>query len=259
MDRKAVAMAMSRLVDTRPSNQQFPKTSVALPPRNNSLLAALSEADRRRLAPFCERELLQCGTIVSDIGDEIRHAYFPVRGMLSLHGMTTDGTLIQIAAIDSTGVVAASLFPDGVAPYRTAATLPCEAYKMRSAVLVEECKRNSGLDSLIRAFRNRYATQIGQTAVCHHFHGLGKRLCRWLLICADCARSDTIELTQERLAQMLGASRESVSRVATRLQDQSLIRQRHGRIKILNRPGLIDGSCDCYTSDRHLVSAKGNL
>jgi len=250
---------MSPLVQTHRSNQHSGNTSIPPIPRNNSLLAALSEEDRRRLAPFCERELLQRGTIVSDIGDEVRHAYFPVRGMLSLHGMTTDGTLIQIAAIDSTGVVAASLFLDGVAPYRTVAALPCEAYKMRSSVLVDECKRNSILDSLMRNFRNRYSTQLGQTAVCHHFHGLGQRLCRWLLICADCARSDTIELTQERLAQMLGASRESVSRVATRLQDQSLIRQRHGRIKILNRPGLVQGACDCYTSDRHFGSAKRNV
>jgi len=252
-------MAISRTLEACRSRHHSTSTSVTLLPRNNSLLAALSDADRRRLGPLCERVLLQRGTIISDIGDEVRHAYFPVRGMLSLHGMTTDGTLIQIAAIDPTGVVAASLFPDGVAPYRTVAPLPCEAYNMRNTVLVDECKRNSILDSSIRTFRNRYATQVGQTAVCHHFHGLGQRLCRWLLTCADCARSDTIELTQERLAQMLGASRESVSRVATRLQDQALIQQRHGRIKILNRPGLIESSCDCYTSGRHLVSAKGTL
>jgi hypothetical protein len=177
--------------------------------------------------------------------------------MLSLHGMTLDGTLIQLAAIDRGGVVAPILFPDNVTPYRIDAPVPCEVLRMRAATFVEQCKSTTTLDAAVHAFRNCYAREIGQTAVCHHFHSLLKRVCRWLLVCADCARSETIELTQDRLAQMLGASRESVSRVATRLQDHSVIRQRHGRIHILDRSGLAARACDCYEADRKMSSRTG--
>ena len=217
-------------------------------------MAALSEADRRRLAPLCERVHLRHGSVIADIGAQIRYAYFPVRGMISLHGMTLDGTLIQLAAIDRGGVVAPILFPDSVTPYRIDAPVPCEVCRMRATTFVEECKRSAALDASVQAFRNHYAAEIGQTAVCHHFHPLLKRVCRWLLVCADCARSETIELTQDRLAQMLGASRESVSRVATRLQDQAVIRQRHGRIHIVNRSGLAARACDCYEAGREMSS-----
>ena len=232
------------------SSENRPLDSPSLLPRSNELLASLSDADRRRLAPLFERVSLRQGSVIADIGAQVRHAYFPIRGMMSLHAMTPEGTLIQVAAIHSAGVLAPSLFVDSVTPYRIAALLPCDVYRMRATNFAEICQRCSALDVAVGKFRNRYSTHIGQTAVCHHFHPLLKRVCRWILVCADCARSETIELTQDRLAQMLGTSRESVSRVATRLQDQTVIRQRHGRIHIINRPALIARACECYSEDR---------
>jgi hypothetical protein len=126
---------------------------------------------------------------------------------------------------------------------------------MRAVTFGEECRRNTTLDLTMRAFRDRYATLIGQTAVCQHVHPLSKLICRWLIVCADCARSETIELTQDRLAQMLGVSRESVSRAAGRLQDRAMIRLRHGRIHIMNRSVLIAHACDCYQEDREVMLA----
>jgi CRP-like cAMP-binding protein len=221
------------------------EASVSLLPRSNAVFASLSEADRRRLAPLCERVHVRQGSVIADIGTQVRHAYFPVRGLISLQGMTLDGTLILLAAIRGEGVVAPTLFVRNVTPYRIVAPIPCEAYRMRAVDFADECQRSATLDLAMRGFRDQYATLIGQTAVCQHFHSLPQRVCRWILVCADCARSETIELTQDRLAQMLGASR-----VAGRLQDRSMIRQRHGRIYIVNRSALTAHACECYGEDR---------
>ena len=53
-------------------------------------------------------------------------------------------------------------------------------------------------------------------------------------------------MTQEHLAIMLGARRESVSVVASSLQDAGWIRYVRGHIRILDRRGLEGVVCECY-------------
>jgi CRP-like cAMP-binding protein len=229
----------------------------ALLPRTNHLLALLSESERRRLAPFAKFVRVPRGTVLYEIGDEVRHAYFPVSGMISLHAMTMDGALVQVAAIERNGFVGVpAVLDDGVTPYRTAATLGSDGYRMSITTLAEVFRRNASFQSSILRFAHRQATQIGDAAICHYVHTIRQRLCRWLLVCGDCARSETIELTQDRLAEMLGVPRQSVSRAAATLQDRGLIQQRHGRVRILNRQGLTECACECYDSGRSSVGAN---
>src|SRR5258707_9613549 len=58
--------------------------------------------------------------------------------------------------------------------------------------------------------------------------------------------SDTVTLTQELLAEMLGVRRTSVTEVAVKIQDQGVITYSRGVIKILDRPLLERMSCECY-------------
>jgi CRP-like cAMP-binding protein len=71
-------------------------------------------------------------------------------------------------------------------------------------------------------------------------------LARWLLRSRDLSGTNTLLLTQEFLAQMLGVQRSSVSPAAHTLQKAGLIRYSRGRIVILNLEALEDASCECY-------------
>jgi CRP-like cAMP-binding protein len=62
------------------------------------------------------------------------------------------------------------------------------------------------------------AAQTQQVAACNALHELEERLSRWLLQSRDLLSSDTLPLTQEFLAQMLGVQRSSVTLVARKLQ-----------------------------------------
>jgi CRP-like cAMP-binding protein len=73
------------------------------------------------------------------------------------------------------------------------------------------------------------------------------RLCRWLLQSQDLIGRDTFSLTQEFLSHMLGVRRNTVSVEAHAVQQAGLIRYTRGNIKILNRDGLEDCACECYS------------
>lgn len=85
-----------------------------------------------------------------------------------------------------------------------------------------------------------------QSAGCNAKHELEQRLARWLLICADRAHSDTFKMSQEYLAEMLGASRPTVSTTAGLLKEAKLIEYTRGWIHILDVPGLEKKVCECY-------------
>src|SRR6266851_3294783 len=89
-------------------------------------------------------------------------------------------------------------------------------------------------------------SQARVTAACNALHSIEARFCRWLLQSADRAANDTVALTQEFLAEMLGVRRTSVTEVASKVQSAGAITYSRGVIKILDRPALLRMSCECY-------------
>ena len=85
-----------------------------------------------------------------------------------------------------------------------------------------------------------------QTAVCNRHHTVEQQLCRWLLLSLDRLSSDSLTMTQELIANMLGVRREGVTEAAGKLQRAGLIRYTRGRIEVIDRPALERAVCECY-------------
>ena len=90
-------------------------------------------------------------------------------------------------------------------------------------------------------------THMAQTSACHRHHALAPQLCRWLLQHLDRQVGDEMLITHERIAGMLGVRREGVTGAALQLQRAGLIHYRRGHIRVLNRHGLEQHSCECYS------------
>jgi len=90
--------------------------------------------------------------------------------------------------------------------------------------------------------------QIQQTAGCNASHTAESRLARCLLQTRDLAGSDRLVLTQESMAHMIGARRNSVSLVANTLQQAKFIHYSRGHIEIADLAGLSKTACECYSS-----------
>ena len=62
----------------------------------------------------------------------------------------------------------------------------------------------------------------------------------------DRLSTDSVTMTQELIANMLGVRREGVTEGAVKLQKAGLIRYSRGHITMVDRKGLEARSCECY-------------
>src|SRR5271169_5843093 len=73
-----------------------------------------------------------------------------------------------------------------------------------------------------------------------------QRLARRLLMMRDRGDDDGLQITQNLLAEMLGVQRPTVTNAARKMEHAGLIVRGRRQVSILDRPGLVAASCECY-------------
>jgi CRP-like cAMP-binding protein len=96
------------------------------------------------------------------------------------------------------------------------------------------------------AYNRALFAQVLQSVACNAMHRVEQRCARWLLMTHDRAETDTFDLTEEFLAEMLAVRRASVNAVGNSFQKDGLIRYTRGKITILDRARLEAASCEGY-------------
>jgi CRP-like cAMP-binding protein len=216
-------------------------------PLDNILLAALPRDQFDRLLPNLSTVVMQQGVVLYESGDEVDQVYFPQYGMLSLLAVLRDGKAIETATVGREGVVGAMA---GLGLYkslvRVVVQLPVACSKIAATHFRTVAATSDPVRNLCIRYNEVLLSQARVTAACNALHSIEARFCRWLLQSADRAASDTINLTQELLAEMLGVRRTSVTEVASKVQAAGVISYSRGVIKILDRDALLRMSCECY-------------
>jgi CRP-like cAMP-binding protein len=224
----------------------------------NSILRSIPEGEYNLLREYLEPTDLPAQHILHEAGARIDFAYFLNDGMASLVVLTSDGRSVEVAIVGKEGIVGTPLVVGLIrGPHRAVMQIVGSGLRIKSADLMEV------LDSApeMRLIWNRYVLvqglQVAQIAACNRLHDIEQRLARWLLMCQDRIGSETLLVTHEFLAQMLGTGRPSVSLAAGMLQGYGLIENIRGTITILNRPGLENAACECYLAMRHFNGGSG--
>ena len=213
----------------------------------NRLLAALPAEEYERLSPHLEPVSFSLGETVYESGERMEHVYFPTDSIVSLLYTMLDGATAEMGLVGREGVVGIALFMGGdTMPNRAVVQGAGTVVRVKAKALQEEFRRGGAFQLLLLKYTQALITQVAQTAVCNRLHPVEKRLCRWLLMTQDRAQSDTLQMTHEFIANMLGIQREAVSVAAHRLQGKGMISYVRGRIRILDRAQLEEGACECY-------------
>jgi CRP-like cAMP-binding protein len=232
----------------------------------NTLLAALSVAERERLAKELELIPLALGDVLYESGEIMQHAYFPTDGIVSLLYVMKNGESAEIAIVGNEGIIGVALFMGGESTMSRAIVQNAgHAYRMKAQVLKEEFHRGGALSRSLLMFTSALITQMVQTAACNRHHTVDQQLCRWMLLSLDRLPSSRISMTEKLIGNMLGINRAQVSKATGALDDAGLVDYRDGEITVLDRPGVERRSCECYgvvkrESDRllPLSAAKPN-
>jgi len=77
-------------------------------------------------------------------------------------------------------------------------------------------------------------------------HSRSKRACHACCCARDLCDSEGLRLTQEFLAQVIGARRNAVSIVAYAFRQAGIVNYGRGHIEITDIDGLRKTSCECY-------------
>jgi CRP-like cAMP-binding protein len=219
-------------------------------------LAALPSEVWDRIAPSLDVVPLPLKQVVHRPGERTRDVYFPGGGFISIVTVLNDGGMIEVATVGREGMVGVSAMLDGD-PSPSAAMVQggmARCYRMPADVFREEIDRRNSFQHLMTRYAQALYDVIMQSTACNAIHSVEQRLARWLLLAHDRIGKNEFPLTQEFVAMMLGASRPTVTVVASTLQKAGLITYHRGLLKIVNRQRLESASCECYQTTTDLLS-----
>jgi CRP-like cAMP-binding protein len=215
--------------------------------RANQLLAALEPEDFAVLEPNLEIMDLPKGKVLYETGDPIRHTYFPHDAIVSLVNVMEDGRFIEVSSFGREGLfglISALVSRESFGRYKV--QISGTASRISLGKMHEAINARPKIRRLVLSYTEALLAQTFQTVSCNAVHTVEARCANWILSTRDRIDQDSLPLTHEVLAEMLGVQRSTVSLVLHTLQMAGLIGQSRGVITVKDRAGLEETACECY-------------
>lgn len=213
----------------------------------NHLLQAMSAEDFDALQPYLQPIELVRETVLVEAGAPLTHVYFPESGIVSIVIRLSEGQRIEVAMTGRDSIIGASAaFGETLSLTEASVLLPGSAFMLDLATFRAAADRSAALRGLLARHEQALLAQAQQSAACNASHAVEARLSHWLLRAHELCDRQSLPLTQELLAQMIGVQRNAVSLVAHALQQAGIISYSRGHIEIDDLEGLTEASCECY-------------
>jgi CRP-like cAMP-binding protein len=213
----------------------------------NRILDALAPGELEMLRPYLTPTSLRAGATVHAREMPSNYLYFPLSGVVSVLAETADGESVEVALAGRDGMVGAfEALGQAVPPFTSRVQVEGNALRLPAPVFRRQMNECGELLTVVHEYMQRLMVQVSQSAVCNRFHTSEQRLARWLLATALTAGRDTLELTHDEIAMILGAPRSAITEAAAALREAGLVDYSRGRLKIVDRSGLERAACECY-------------
>ncbi len=226
--------------------KERPQPTDSVRPRN-LLLTRLPEEQFKAISRHLVPVDMPVGMQLLVPSAPIEYIYFPVSGLISVDAVTERGESVEVGVIGREGLSGVyGLLGHEQGAHSVIMQGSGSGLRIRMSIVREEFLKGGPFAQLIYTFLYMQSLQMAQSVLCNRLHPVEARMARWMLTACDRIQSDSLQLTQEFLAQMLGSRRSTVTVSAGELQRQGLIDYTRGRVKVVNRPGLEGKACECY-------------
>jgi CRP-like cAMP-binding protein len=213
----------------------------------NQILNLLPHAAVEQLSPALECVELRRGQCLFEPGDDVAHVHFPLLStVVALVVPMRDGRMVEVATIGREGAVGSVTLGHRPVFVRASVHISGSAIRIPRRALDELRLAIPRAHELLLRYADCLAAQVFQSAACAAVHSLEARCARALLLTHDRLQQPELPLTQEMLADMFGATRTYVTRIARRLHKRGAITYRRGVIRIVRREILEETVCECY-------------
>ena len=222
----------------------------------NHVIHETPRPEREQLVAMLEPIELDRGTVLWEPGDEVLSLVFPQTCVVSLIRAFATGDNIETAIVGCEGVVCpTAVLGAQRASSRHLVQIAGQAQRMRKSDFARALDELPGFRLAVHRFAASFMDLALLQVACNRLHAVEQRLARWLLMMRDRSQADTMPLTHEMIAEMLGVYRPTVSHALRELRDAGLIESRPGQITILAHGGLEAIACECYRLAARMVPA----
>jgi CRP-like cAMP-binding protein len=213
----------------------------------NKLLSTLSPTESAVVLPRLQYVDLPLNKVICESESPIEYGYFLLRGLLSVVCLMRDGDITEVDTMGRDGLFGGEvLLGHTHQPFRCFVQVPGAGYRIAAAELPRLAVTCPQFYQRLLHYVGISLVQARQSIACNARHRADYRCCRWLLATRDRVGSDTLALSHEFIAQMLGVRRAGVSEILKELRQAGLIE--YGRLEIIlcDIPGLKERACECY-------------
>src|ERR1700758_4203516 len=207
----------------------------------NNLLRRLSPSDFSLLEPYLEKVTAESDDLLYNVGDNVEVVHFPCgQSLVSFLVSNEDGRDVETILVGREGAVG-GIVSQGFLPAYTRITVKFGGPFAKLPVARLEAAKMESLT--LRNVFARYAdcmmAQMFQSTACNAIHSIEQRTAKWIISAMErTGDADTVPLTHEQLATLLGVGRSYTSRVIQSFKAEGILETRRGAIRIRDLGGL---------------------
>jgi CRP-like cAMP-binding protein len=210
-------------------------------------LSAVDSAAQAKAAACSQPVELRRGETLHSVGQAVEWVYFPLSGLVGIHSETLAGESVQTGMVGCDGAVGlAEALGSGQYLSRGVVQIPGFAMRMGAANFRLLVETSRSFRSAAERHLEMVLIETRQFVACNALHPVEGRLSRSILDALDrSCLNQILPVTQETLAQMLGAQRTTVAASLSKLQRAGLIRNGRRAIEVLDPARLERLACSC--------------
>ncbi|HUN97089.1 MAG TPA: Crp/Fnr family transcriptional regulator [Bradyrhizobium sp.] len=214
----------------------------------NNLLRRLNADDYSLIAPHLSFEDAEANDTLFSPGDDVSVVHFPCGPSLATFLVSSeDGRDVETILVGREGAVG-GIVSQGFLPAYTRINVKFGGPFARMPIGKLDAAKaaSTTLHNVFTRYADCMLAQIFQSTACNAIHSIEQRTAKWIISAIERTESaDTVPLTHEQLATLLGVGRSYVSRVIQTFKAEGILQTRRGAILVRDRERLAERACLC--------------